>query len=62
MGLIEDAGYVPVDLGGVRTCAVMEAPRRRGAVYGEEYRAADATEVVAAVREGRPIPPMPAYT
>jgi predicted dinucleotide-binding enzyme len=59
--LIEDAGYVPVDLGGTKTCHVMESPRRKGAVYGEEYRAADAAAVVAAVREGRPIPPTPRY-
>jgi hypothetical protein len=39
----------------------MEAPRRKGAVYGEEYRIADAQAVVAAVREGRPIPPTPSY-
>ena len=60
-GLVEQAGYIPVDLGGVDGCAVMEAPRRPGAVYGEEYRAADAVAVVAAVRAGRPIPPAPAY-
>jgi 8-hydroxy-5-deazaflavin:NADPH oxidoreductase len=60
-GLIEDMGYVPVDLGGTETCAVMEAPRRPGAVYGEEYRAADAQAVVDAVRAGREIPPTPAY-
>ena len=60
-GLIEDAGYVPVDLGGTRSCQVMESPRRKGAVYGEEYRASDAPAVVNAVREGRPIPPMPTY-
>jgi predicted dinucleotide-binding enzyme len=59
--LITDAGFVPVDLGGIDGCAVMEAPRRPGAVYGEEYRAADADPVVAAVRAGRPIPPAPAY-
>ncbi|HWC38488.1 MAG TPA: NAD(P)-binding domain-containing protein [Acidimicrobiales bacterium] len=59
--LIEDAGFVPVDLGGTETCAVMEAPRRAGAVYGEEYRAADAAGVVDAVRAGRPIPPTPSY-
>ena len=59
--LITDAGFVPVDLGGIDGCAVMEAPRRPGAVYGEEYRAADADPVVAAVRGGRPIPPAPAY-
>jgi len=59
--LIEDMGYVPVDLGGTATCSVMEAPRRRGAVYGEEYRAADAQAVVEAVRAGAAIPPVPAY-
>jgi len=59
--LVADAGYVPVDLGGIDDCAVMEAPRRAGAVYGEEYRAADAAPVVAAVRAGRPIPPPPVY-
>jgi predicted dinucleotide-binding enzyme len=59
--LIEDAGYVPVDIGSTKSCQVMEAPRRKGAVYGEEYRAADAKAVVTALREGRPIPPMPRY-
>jgi predicted dinucleotide-binding enzyme len=59
--LIEAMGYVPVDLGGTADCAVMEAPRRPGAVYGEEYRAADAQAVVDAVREGSPIPPTPSY-
>ena len=60
-GLIEDAGFVPVDLGGTAGCAVMEAPRRPGAVYGEEYPAADARAVVEAVRAGRPIPSAPQY-
>jgi 8-hydroxy-5-deazaflavin:NADPH oxidoreductase len=60
-GLIEQAGYVPVDLGGTEGCAVMEAPRRPGAVYGEEYRRADAEVVAAAVRAGREIPPTPTY-
>ena len=60
-GLIEDAGFIPVDLGDVADCAVMEAPRRPGAVYGEEYRAADAAAIVEAVRSGRPIPPAPRY-
>jgi 8-hydroxy-5-deazaflavin:NADPH oxidoreductase len=59
--LVEDAGYVPVDLGGIDGCSVMEAPRRPGAVYGEEYRQPDALAVVEAVRAGRPIPPTPAY-
>jgi predicted dinucleotide-binding enzyme len=60
-GLIDDAGYLPIDLAGIDNCGVMEAPRRRGAVYGEEYRRADATAVVEAVRAGRPIPPTPRY-
>jgi 8-hydroxy-5-deazaflavin:NADPH oxidoreductase len=59
--LIEEMGYVPVDLGTNASCQVMEAPRRPGAVYGEEYRLADAQAVVEAVREGREIPPTPAY-
>jgi predicted dinucleotide-binding enzyme len=59
--LIEDAGYVAVDLGGTSECAAMEAPRRPGAVYGEEYRASDAPAVVEAVRAGREIPPTPRY-
>ncbi len=60
-GLITDAGYIAVDLGGNAGCAVMEAPRRAGAVYGEEYRLPDARAVVTAVRTGRPIPPVPEY-
>jgi 8-hydroxy-5-deazaflavin:NADPH oxidoreductase len=59
--LVEDAGYVAVDLAGVDGCSVMEAPRRAGAVYGEEYREADTNAVVAAVRAGRPIPATPIY-
>jgi hypothetical protein len=60
-GLIQDAGFVPVDLGGTAECSVMEAPRREGAVYGEEYRAVDAGAVVDAVRAGRAIPSTPQY-
>jgi predicted dinucleotide-binding enzyme len=60
-GLIRDAGYEAVDLGGTADCAVMEAPRRDGAVYGEEYRPAEAAAVVQAVRNGAPIPPTPRY-
>jgi hypothetical protein len=59
--LISDRGCVPVDLGGTADCSVMEAPRRAGAVYGEEYHAADAAAVVEAVRAGRPIPPTLVY-
>ena len=59
--LIRDAGFEPVDVGGTADAAVMEAPRREGAVYGEEYRPPDARAVVEAVRSGRPIPPTPSY-
>ena len=59
--LVEACGYVAVDLAGIDGCGVMEAPRRPGAVYGEEYRLPDAHAVVAAVQAGRPIPPTPVY-
>lgn len=59
-GLVRDAGYEPVDLGGTAGCEAMEAPRRDGAVYGEEYRLPQAELVAAAVRAGRP--PAPRYT
>jgi 8-hydroxy-5-deazaflavin:NADPH oxidoreductase len=59
--LIEEMGYVPVDLGETNSCRVMEAPRREGAVYGEEYRAADAQAVVNAARDGLELPPPPTY-
>jgi predicted dinucleotide-binding enzyme len=61
MGLIADAGYAPVDLGGTAGCAVMEAPSREGSVYGEEYRLPDAQQVVEAVQAGKDIPPTPSY-
>ena len=59
--MIIDAGCVPVDLGGTADCAVMEAPRRAGAVYGEEYRLADAANVLDAIKADRKIPPTPSY-
>src|SRR5215217_1566786 len=61
MGLIADAGYAPVDLGRNADAGVMEAPRREGSVYGEEYRLPDAEKVVEAVRAGEELPPIPAY-
>jgi predicted dinucleotide-binding enzyme len=61
MGLIADAGYAPVDVGSNAEAAVMEAPRRPGAVYGEEYRLPDADRVVEAVGAGEEIPPAPSY-
>ena len=61
MSVIDEVGYLPVDVGGLDDAAVMEAPRRHGSVYGEEYRRADAEAVVAAVRAGQPIQPTPTY-
>jgi predicted dinucleotide-binding enzyme len=61
MGLIADAGYAPVDLGANADAAVMDSPRRDGAVYGEEYRLPDAEKVAEAVKAGREIPPTPNY-
>ena len=60
-GLIEDAGYVPIDLGGTRDCQLMEAPRRKGAVYGEEYRRPEALALLESLRDGKPTPPVPHY-
>ena len=59
--LIEDAGFAAVDLGSTAHAAVMEAPRRAGSVYGEEYRLPQAQAVAHALREGHPIPPTPRY-
>jgi hypothetical protein len=36
-------------------------PVRPGAVYGEEYRPAEARAVVEALAASRPIPPTPRY-
>jgi 8-hydroxy-5-deazaflavin:NADPH oxidoreductase len=62
MDLISDAGYVPVDVGSNADAAVMEAPRRAGAVYGKEYRLPDAEKVVEAIQAGDQIPATPAYS
>jgi predicted dinucleotide-binding enzyme len=40
--LIREIGFAPVDVGGVADASVMEAPRREGAVYGEEFSKPDA--------------------
>jgi len=60
-GLIADAGFVPVDVGGTADAAPMEAPRRDGALYGEEYREPEAREAAEALRAGRALPPTPQY-
>jgi 8-hydroxy-5-deazaflavin:NADPH oxidoreductase len=62
MGLITDAGYVAVDLGGTADAAVIEAPGGPGTVYGEEYRLPEAEKVVDAVKAGNEIPPTPSYS
>jgi predicted dinucleotide-binding enzyme len=59
--LIEDAGFDPVDVGTAAESTIMEAPRRSGAVYGEEYRLPEARAAVEAARSGRPIPRTPQY-
>ena len=59
--LIEDAGFAAVDLGANAEAAVMEAPRRPGSVYGEEYRLPEALAVVEALGRGQAIPPTPRY-
>ena len=48
-------------LGGLADARPMEAPRRPGALYGEEYRADDARTAIAALRADRPLPPTPRY-
>jgi 8-hydroxy-5-deazaflavin:NADPH oxidoreductase len=50
--LIEDAGFAPLDVGSAGDAAVMEAPRRPGAVYGEEYRLPEARAAIAALSSG----------
>jgi predicted dinucleotide-binding enzyme len=59
--LIEDAGFAPVDLGSNADAAVMEAPRRPGSVFGEEYRLPQARAVAEAVHQGHEVPPTPHY-
>lgn len=59
--LIADTGFDAVDVGTAAESAILEAPRRPGAVYGEEYRLPEAVAAVAAARAGRPIPPTPSY-
>jgi predicted dinucleotide-binding enzyme len=59
--LIEEIGFVPVDLGGLADAAPMEAPRRVGAVYGEEYRLQDALAYLEALRRNVAPPPLRNY-
>jgi 8-hydroxy-5-deazaflavin:NADPH oxidoreductase len=49
-GLIADTGFAPFDVGGLADAAWMEAPRRPGSVYGEEFHAAGAAAFFSRVR------------
>jgi len=51
--LIRDAGFEPVDVGGWGQVSIMEAPRRPGSVYGEEYRPEAARRIAEAARQDR---------
>lgn len=48
-GLIREIGFVPVDVGGWSQVGIMEAPRRDGAVYGEEYSGQDGARIAEAL-------------
>jgi 8-hydroxy-5-deazaflavin:NADPH oxidoreductase len=50
-GLIRDIGFEPVDVGGWAEVPIMEAPRRDGAVYGEEYSGEDGRRIAAALAD-----------
>ncbi len=45
--LIMDSGFIPVDVGAAVDSWIIEAPRREGAAYGEEYRPEDARRIAA---------------
>ena len=48
--LIREIGFAPVDAGGLADASVMEAPRREGAVYGEELSKPEALEFLEKAR------------
>ena len=48
--LIREIGFAQVDVGGTADAAVMEAPRREGAVYGEEFSKSEALEFLEKAR------------
>jgi hypothetical protein len=51
--LIDDSGFTPVDMGDWKTVHYMEAPRRPGAVYAEEYHLAEARAFVEGITSAR---------
>jgi 8-hydroxy-5-deazaflavin:NADPH oxidoreductase len=50
--LIEESGFTAVDMGGWDTVRFMEAPRRPGAVYGEEYHLPEARAFIKSIKAG----------
>src|SRR5436190_5958783 len=50
--LIREIGFAQVDAGGTADAAIMEAPRREGAVYGEELNKSEALEFLEKARSG----------
>ena len=48
--LIRGIGFAPVDVGGCAESAIMEPPRREGAVYGEEFKKQEAIEFLQRAR------------
>jgi 8-hydroxy-5-deazaflavin:NADPH oxidoreductase len=50
--LIREIGFAQVEVGGTADAAIMEAPRREGAVYGEEFSKAEALEFLRAQGTG----------
>jgi 8-hydroxy-5-deazaflavin:NADPH oxidoreductase len=48
--VVRAAGFHAVDIGGWQQVPLMEAPRRPGAVYGEEYTLANAIKIADAAR------------
>ena len=52
--LIEAVGFVPVYVGTPAESAIMEAPRRPGSVYGEEYTPHGAFAAIEAYRSKKP--------
>jgi predicted dinucleotide-binding enzyme len=48
--LIREIGFAPIDAGGLADAAIMEAPRREGAVYGEELKKQEAIEFLEKAR------------
>jgi predicted dinucleotide-binding enzyme len=50
--LIREIGFAQVEVGGTADAAIMEAPRREGAVYGEEFSKSEALEFLEKARAG----------